>query len=129
MGKVIEVTMDASGRICIPIEVRKQLGLKPGVKIKVEADVKGDAIILHPSLETPRLVDKDGVLIHRWDVFDDWLGDKFDDAKLIRDEDGEVRALCDDDGEVIDPYIDAVKWGREAYTIHVMGQIDWRIDY
>ena len=93
MDKKFEVKMDASGRVCIPKEVRKQLGLKPGVKITVEADVKGDTVILRPSRETPRLVNKDGVLVHRWDVFDDWLGEEFDDAKLLRDEDGEVRAL------------------------------------
>ena len=129
MGKKIEVKMDASGRVCIPKEARKQLGLKPGAKITVEVDVKGDTVVLHPSREKPRLVNKDGVLVHRWDVFDDWLGEEFDDAELIRDEDGEVRALRDDDGEVIDPFRDAIKWGREAYTIHVMGGMNWRTDY
>ena len=126
MDKKFEVKMDTSGRIRIPKEVRKQLGLKQGVKITVEADVKGDTVILRPSRETPRLVNKDGVLVHRWDVFDDWLGEEFDDAELIRDEDGEVKALRDDDGEVIDPFRDAVRWGREAYSIHVMGGMNWR---
>ena len=128
-AKTVEVKMDASGRVCIPKEIRKQLGLKPGVKITVEADVKGDTVILRPSRERPRLVNKDGVLIHRWDVFDDWLGEEFDDAKLMRDDDGEVKALRDDDDEVIDPYLDAVKWGREAYTVHVMGQMNWRMGF
>ena len=129
VNKAIEVKMDASGRVCIPKDVRKQLGLKPGVKIAIEADVKGDTVVLHPSREKPRLVNKDGVLIHRWDVFDDWLGEEFDDAELIRDEDGEVKALRDDDGEVLDPFRDAIKWGREAYSIHVMGGMNWRTDY
>ncbi len=129
MGKKIEVTMDASGRVRIPNEIRKQLGLKSGVKIEIEADVRGDTIVLHPSRERPRLVNKDGVLIHRWDVFDDWLGEEFDDAELIRDEDGEVRALRDDDGAVIDPFRDAIQWGREAYSIHVMGGMNWRTDH
>ena len=128
-AKTVEVKMDASGRICVPKEIRKQLGLKPGVKITVEADVKGDTVTLRPSREKPRLVNKDGVLIHRWDVFDDWLGEEFDDAKLMRDDDGEVKALRDDDDEVIDPYLDAVKWGREAYTVHVMGQMNWRMGF
>ena len=112
MGKKIEVTMDESGRICIPKEIRKQLGLKPGVKITVEADVKGDAVALRPSREKPRLVNKDGVLIHRWDVFDDWLEEEFDEYEVIRDEDGEVRALYDEAyGKVIDIMIGIlIKW-------------------
>ena len=122
MGKKIDVKMDASGRVCIPKEARKQLGLKPGVKITVEVDVKGDMVILHPSREKPRLVNKDGVLIHRWDVFDDWVGEEFDDAEFIRDEDGEVRALADVYGEIIDPYIDGIKWDREMRLIKVSGE-------
>ena len=119
MGKKIEVTMDESGRICIPKEIRKQLGLKPGVKITVEADVKGDAVVLRPSREKPRLVNKDGVLIHRWDVFDDWLEEEFDEYEVIRDEDGEVRALYDDDGKVIDITIDPVKYFRVLTDIQM----------
>lgn len=126
MDKKIEVKMDASGRVCIPKEVRKQFGLKQGVKITVEADVKGDTIVLHPSREKPRLVNKDGVLIHRWDVFDDWLNEEFDDAELIRDNDGEVRALRDDDGELIDPFIDAHRWDREMRGIKVSGEFGYR---
>lgn len=126
MGKKFEVKMDASGRVCIPKEVRKQLGLKPGIKVSVEADVKGDTVILRPSREKPRLVNKDGVLIHRWDVFDDWLGEEFDDAELIRDEDGEVKALRDDDGELIDPFIDAHRWDREMRGIKISGEFGYR---
>ena len=126
MGKKFEMKMDASGRVCIPKAVRKQLGLKPGVKIEIEADVRGDTIILHPSREKPRLVNKDGVLVHRWDVFDDWLGEEFDDAELIRDEDGEVRALRDDDGDLIDPFNDAHRWDREMRGIKVSGEFGYR---
>ena len=123
--KTVEVKMDASGRICIPQDVRKQLGLKPGVKITVEADVRGDTVVLHPSREKPRLVNKDGVLIHRWDVFDDWQGEEFDDARLIRDADGEVRALTDMYGEIIDPYIDGIKWDREARDVKISGRFGY----
>ena len=126
MSKKFEVKMDASGRVCIPKDVRKQLGLKPGVKIAIEADVKGDTIVLHPSREKPRLVNKDGVLVHRWDVFDDWLGEEFDDAELIRDEDGEVRALRDVYDEIIDPYWDAIQWDREMRGINISGEFGYR---
>ena len=125
MGKKFEVKMDTSGRICIPKEVRKQLGLKPGVKITVAADVKGDTVILRPSRETPRLVNKDGVLIHRWNVFDDWLGEEFDDARLLRDEDGEVKALTDVYGEIIDPYKDGIKWDREVRDVKISGRFGY----
>ena len=77
---------------------------------------------MHPSREKPRLVNKDGVLIHRWDVFDDWLGEEFDDAELIRDEDGEVRALRDVYDEIIDPYWDAIQWDREMRGINISGE-------
>ena len=126
MSKKFEVKMDASGRVCIPKDVRKQLGLKPGVKIAIQADVKGDTVVLHPSREKPRLVNKDGVLIHRWDVFDDWLGEEFDDAELIRDEDGEVKALRDVYDEIIDPYWDAIQWDREMRGINISGEFGYR---
>lgn len=126
MGKKTEVTMDASGRMCVPKEIREMLGLKPGVKITVEVDVKGDTIVLHPSRERPRLVNKNGVLIHRWDVFDDWLGEEYDDAELIRDEDGEVRALRDVYDEIIDPYWDTIQWDREMRGIKISGEFGYR---
>lgn len=125
MGKKFEVKMDASGRVCIPKEARKQLGLMPGVKIAVEVDVEGDTVILHPSREKPRLVNKDGVLIQRWDVFDDWLNEEFDEYKLLRDEDGEVRALKDAYGEIIDPHKDGIKWDREVRDVKISGRFGY----
>ena len=117
------------GASASPKKFASNLDLSPASKSPSKPTSKGDTVILRPSRERPRLVNKDGVLIHRWDVFDDWLGEEFDDAKLMRDDDGEVKALRDDDDEVIDPYLDAVKWGREAYTVHVMGQMNWRMGF
>ena len=102
--------MDASGRVCIPKEIRKALGLSAGGKLTIEADIDADAITLRPDCEQARLVNKRGVLIHRWVVFDEALQEEFDEFKILRDADGEVRAMRDDDGEVIDPERDMLKW-------------------
>lgn len=110
MNKTFEVKLDASGRVCIPKEIRKALGLTAGGKLTIEADIDADAITLRPDCEQARLVNKRGVLIHRWVVFDEALQEEFDEFEILRDDDGEVRAMLDDDGEVIDPERDMLKW-------------------
>ena len=110
MSKTFEVKLDASGRVCIPKEIRKALGLLEGGKLTIEADVDADTITLRPDCEQVRLVNKRGVLIHRWAVFDEALREEFDEFEILRDADGEVRAIRDDDGDVIDPEMDMVKW-------------------
>lgn len=119
MNKTFDVKLDASGRVCIPKEIRKALGLAAGGKLTIEADVDADAITLRPDCEQARLVNKRGVLIHRWVVFDEALQEEFDEFKILRDADGEVRAMRDDDGDVIDPEIDTIKWDRELRARHV----------
>ena len=126
MGKKIEVKMDASGRVCIPKEIRKQLGLKPGIKIAVEADVKGDAIILHADPDIIRIVEKSGVPILRGAALDEWRDDKYDEYEVLRDEDGEVRALCDENGEVIDPMRDTTLFFRELTMAQQIKR--WRLE-
>ena len=110
MNKTFEVKLDASGRVCIPKEIRKALGLSAGGKLTIEADIDADAITLRPDCEQVRLVNKRGVFIHRWAVFDEALQEGFDEFEILRDADGEVRAIRDDDGEVIDPERDMLKW-------------------
>ena len=119
MNKTFDVKLDASGRVCIPKEIRKALGLAAGGKLTIEADVDADTITLRPDCEQARLVNKRGVLIHRWVVFDEALQEEFDEFKILRDADGEVRAMRDDDGDVIDPEIDTIKWDRELRARHV----------
>ena len=116
--------MDASGRVCIPKEIRKALGLAAGGKLTIEADIDADAITLRPDCEQARLVNKRGVLIHRWVVFDEALQEEFDEFEILRDEDGEVRAIRDDDGDVIDPEMDTIKWDRELRSIVIYGSFD-----
>ena len=125
MSKTFEVKLDASGRICIPKEIRKALGLSAGGKLAIEVDVDADTITLRPDCEQVRLVNKRGVLIHRWAVFDEALREEFDEFEILRDDDGEVRAMRDDDGEVIDPDKDTIKWDRELRAIVVWGSFDY----
>ena len=120
----IEVKLDASGRVCIPKEIRKALGLAAGVKLAIEVDVDADTITLRPDCEQVRLVNKRGVLIHRWAVFDEALREEFDEFEILRDEDGEVRAMRDDDGEVVHPEKDTIKWDRELRAIVVWGSFE-----
>ena len=124
MNKTFEVKLDASGRICIPKEIRKALGLAAGGKLTIEADIDADAITLRPDCEQARLVNKRGVLIHRWAVFDETLQEEFDEFEILRDDDGEVRAIRDDDGDVIDPEMDTIKWDRELRSIVIYGSFD-----
>ena len=125
MSKTFEVKLDAAGRICIPKEIRKTLGLSAGGKLTIEADIDADAITLRPDCEQARLVNKRGVLIHRWAVFDEALQEEFDEFEILRDADGEVRAIRGDDGEVIDPEMDTIKWCRELRSIVVWGSFDY----
>ena len=110
MSRAFDVKLDASGRICIPKEIREALGLSAGDKLTIEVDVDADTITLRPDCEQARLVNKRGVLIHRWAVFDEALREEFDEFEILRDDNGEVRALFDEDGEVIDPEMDMIKW-------------------
>ncbi len=125
MSKTFEVKLDASGRVCIPKEIRKALGLAAGGKLAIEVDVDADTITLRPDCEHVRLVNKRGVLIHRWAVFDEALQEEFDEFEILRDDDGEVRAIRGDDGEVIDPDKDTIKWDRELRAIVVWGSFDY----
>lgn len=40
------VRLSSSGRITIPVKIRRKLGIKPGTKVLLEE--KGDEIIAHP---------------------------------------------------------------------------------
>ena len=124
MSKTFEVKLDASGRICIPKEIRKALGLSAGGKLAIEVDVDADTITLRPDCEQVRLVNKRGVLIHRWAVFDEALREEFDEFEILRDDDGEVRAIRGEDGDVIDPDKDTIKWDRELRAIVVYGSFE-----
>ena len=56
-----EITIDRSGRLVIPKDLRDQHHLPAGTKLWVINDE--DCIVLVPSRTEPRLVEKDGLLV------------------------------------------------------------------
>lgn len=44
------VTMNESGRLTLPADVRRKLGLDGGTELEVEVDVSEDAIVLRPAV-------------------------------------------------------------------------------
>lgn len=64
MNGIVEVSVDNQGRIKIPEEVRKRLGLSPGTRLIVEEGERGE-IRLHVPEAPPQLVEKEGVLVVR----------------------------------------------------------------
>lgn len=57
----METTLDKFGRIVIPKKIRNNLGLMPGVIIKIE--VSGEELVLKPLIEEPHVKIKDGVMV------------------------------------------------------------------
>jgi antitoxin PrlF len=56
-------TIDRAGRVVIPAEVRKRLGLTPGTELKVV--VEGFAIRLVRAVDGPELSERGGRLVAR----------------------------------------------------------------
>lgn len=121
-----QVTIDESGNIHIPEHIRKSLDLPPGTKLTIQADITNDTITLRPACENIRIVNKQGVLVLRGAIFNDWLNEEFDEYELLRDQDGEVRALYDSHGEVIDPNKDPIKFHRELRDTKISGRFGYR---
>jgi AbrB family looped-hinge helix DNA binding protein len=62
MGKVSRVTIDQSGQVIIPEDIRMRLGMSPGSLLIIEE--RGDReVILRPLPKEPRLANKGGVLV------------------------------------------------------------------
>lgn len=62
MRQEIEVTLDNQGRILIPKNIRDQMGLKPGMTLRVEQS-DDEAVRLAPQFEQPTLIDEGGLLV------------------------------------------------------------------
>jgi AbrB family looped-hinge helix DNA binding protein len=58
---VVETTLDRFGRVVIPKKVREDLGLEPGVVLKIKKE--NDKILMEPMHNEPRIVLKKGVLV------------------------------------------------------------------
>ena len=59
----METTLDRFGRVVIPKKVRSRLGVEAGTVFEIE-ESDGE-IHLKPILETPVIVEKGGILVHR----------------------------------------------------------------
>ena len=44
------VTVSESGRLTLPADVRRQLGLEGETEMEVEVDAQGDAVVLRPAV-------------------------------------------------------------------------------
>lgn len=64
MSEVTQVTLDQFGRVQIPEEIRIRLGMASGMQLAIEA-LTDEEIRLRPVRETPRLIDKGGILVVR----------------------------------------------------------------
>jgi antitoxin PrlF len=56
------VLVSTKGQIVLPVEVRKALGLKPGMRVNVEVDGKGARITPAPAKKTVKLEDIQALL-------------------------------------------------------------------
>ena len=61
MSTALHVSLDAFGRLTIPDEIRKRLGLSPGSSLSIEAI--GDREIRLVPEETPGTEERDGLLV------------------------------------------------------------------
>ncbi len=57
----METTLDKFGRIVIPKKIRNNLGLMPGIVMKIE--VSGEELVLKPLIEEPHVKIKEGVMV------------------------------------------------------------------
>lgn len=64
MSEVTQVTLDQFGRVQTPEEIRIRLGMASGMQLAIEA-LTDEEIRLRPVRETPRLIDKGGILVVR----------------------------------------------------------------
>ena len=75
----METTLDKFGRIVIPKKIRDNLGLTPGITIKIET--AGKEVVLKPLLEESPVEFKDGVLVFTGKA----TGNIEDAVNIIRD--------------------------------------------
>jgi len=70
MAQAIEVTIDNHGGIMLPRELKNRLGLLPGMTMVVEQD-DAEGVCLRVQAESPRLVDKQGIIVIRAESSED----------------------------------------------------------
>ncbi len=58
----MRITIDRTGRVVIPKELRQRYHLQPGTELEIAGDARG--IRIAPVRTTPSLQSKDGILVH-----------------------------------------------------------------
>ncbi len=81
MKKYLRV--DSSGRVVLPLPLRKRFHLTPGSQLQV--DVEPDGIRLRPKAPVPSLRDEDGLLHHEGEPTGGPLH-AVEEARAVRDE-------------------------------------------
>jgi antitoxin PrlF len=76
-------TIDRAGRVVIPAEVRKRLGLTPGTELNLV--IEGFAVLLTRAVAGPELLQRGGRLVARPRVAEAQRAE-IDVAKLIEEE-------------------------------------------
>jgi bifunctional DNA-binding transcriptional regulator/antitoxin component of YhaV-PrlF toxin-antitoxin module len=71
MSHVVEVIVDEEGRLRLPVETLRALGLAPGMTLVVEEAPGGDACLSVRTGE-PTLVEKGGVLVVQGELTGEW---------------------------------------------------------
>ncbi|MBI2192639.1 MAG: AbrB/MazE/SpoVT family DNA-binding domain-containing protein [Planctomycetes bacterium] len=66
------ISIDAAGRLVIPLPVRKQFQLVRGSVLELE--IRSDGIVLRPQSRPLGLVEQDGLLVHHGESSGDLLG-------------------------------------------------------
>lgn len=74
-----EITIDASGRLVIPKDVRTRHRLSPGTRLRLEEE--GDRLVLQPTPDSPLVEEEAGLL-----VFQGRLMGEVPDHRDLRDE-------------------------------------------
>ena len=57
----MRVTIDKAGRLVIPIQLRRQLGVTAGAKL--EATAEGGRLVIEPTEHAVTLVEEEGLLV------------------------------------------------------------------
>jgi bifunctional DNA-binding transcriptional regulator/antitoxin component of YhaV-PrlF toxin-antitoxin module len=54
MNEVLEATMTSKGQVTLPIALRQQLGIEPGMKLRFEVSEHGFTFLVRPQLPMRR---------------------------------------------------------------------------
>lgn len=65
-SEILHISIDRFGRLVLPKEIRKRLGLAAGSEFEIEE--KENAILLRPVIKKPHVIDKNGWLVVKSEI-------------------------------------------------------------